>query len=234
MTDGDWKRWVLYHTTMFRWNDADLAMLNAWRPLIEKRGYTESELSAASRAIVAAPPKWRGDHLHYIFDAIEKTKSAERIMAERAIEEAAAQQKQCPHCKDDGYVTVPYEKAIRDGVWLSDETAAVACLCKRGERFKARFDEAWLKRAEATKRKADRVETLAGYELRFPEWRSMVENRAAEVQELRRLVAQIENERRQRFLVELANKAPPSEPMKALVDKVVSKSLPLRPNETPF
>ena len=81
MTDHQWEEWTTFHGDLFRWNDADMKMLDIWRETIVAHGMTLDELTAASRHIAEHDAKkFRTEHLQAIIHHV----AARRLAKHRA------------------------------------------------------------------------------------------------------------------------------------------------------
>lgn len=70
----------------------------------------------------------------------------------------------CDLCHDVGALEVPHPQHVNYGEWLGKRvTYAVACTCERGAKL-----------AERT-----RTRSLASYEREYPDWRRLMEAKAA-------------------------------------------------------
>lgn len=182
MNDDDWIAWAEMHATTFGLlSDGEREMVHAWRSYFEASGFTLAELQQASRDMMAAPPKWRADHLQRIQDAIvSRRMKLAQAEIEAEIEADRQRRHDCQRCKFiPGYVIVPSPSCIRGDMLIRPYCESlVTCDCNTGRRLfnehQARFQDAeFMKKSPAFRPPA----SIDQYERRFPHWEMLMQQR---------------------------------------------------------
>ena len=174
MSIAGYDGWVETHLRIFGLDSASNGpMLLDWEPCFEDLGFSANELDAASRTILAKPPKWRSDHFAALKNAVVVARLHFRGM-QMAAEEAKADRGVCVLCRGSGFVVVPHPQCIAYGEWQPSrfgryDTAAVTCRCPLGSIRSASQDS-----GEATPKRRARPKqmTLESFEQRMPSWKA--------------------------------------------------------------
>lgn len=180
MSEDEWLAWADHHATTFGLlTDGEREMVHAWRTYFEAEGFTIAELQQASWSMMAAPPKWRTDHLQRIQDAIVGSRM-KQAQAEREAEDEAAKAQDCTRCQlMPGYIIVPSPSCIRgDRIIRPYTESLVTCDCTTGRRLfnahQASFQDAdFMKKSPAFRPPA----SIDQYERRYPHWEMMIQQR---------------------------------------------------------
>lgn len=232
MSDKEWKGWVSHHLVLFRWTaEEDLAMMELWRPSLERKNVTAPELWKASEHLAVSPPKWRADHLHGILEYIQAERSRKLSLDQQSERQAAEVSYSCEGCKGDGLLyDMPRPDNIRDGQWVGDVTCVVACWCAMGKKKEARSEQIVENYREAGKRTTGPWYHFERYEQLNPHWRQQKEQRVIEKRELAQAMAATVNADRSRGALGKKQEAEPKEtkgpaPMKSLVAPIVKKAV---------
>lgn len=158
--------WSIFHAKAFGLrSEQDAEMLSVWIGAFERAGFTVPELFEASNwMLTEQAPRFREQHL----DMIQKRVTFKRGESHRVSVLAAQRREEhsrCMHCDNIGLVIVPHPQFFTDGVWSTPwPTAAVTCLCQKGEKSKR----------DAEERKAPMM-SLSQYESEHPDWHEQVE-----------------------------------------------------------
>lgn len=168
MNESTYLDWSIYHAKAFGLrSQQDLEMVDVWTKAFERAGYTVAELiDATNWMLTESAPRFREQHL----DMIQKRIASQRSSAHRESVLSAMrgeEQSRCINCDNVGLVVVPHPAFYVDGRWSTPwPTAAVTCLCMKGEKSKR----------DAEERKAPMM-TLAAYEVSHPDWQEQMRER---------------------------------------------------------
>lgn len=161
-------QWSIYHAKAFCLRTThETEMTAAWAIAFEQAGFTVAELiDATNWMLTESAPRFREQHL----DMIQKRIASQRSNAHRESVLSAMrgeEQSRCIHCDNVGLVVVPHPAFYAEGRWSTPwPTAAVTCLCMKGEKAKR----------DAEERKTPMM-TLAAYEISHPDWQAQMRER---------------------------------------------------------
>lgn len=181
MTDQEYEQWWTHHATLFALTgQQDVAMANAWSPMLID--YSLSELKEASNRIARMSPlPFRTQHLGLLRRSITEAKLAAQQTQDRANEDKV---EICPLCSNSGWVSVPHLKYVIDGVWHPNgnyyPVFNVLCQCSKGQSLlnKQRlYRESAKDLIDTGKRKDPMSMSLEAYRQKNPWWEFQVKNR---------------------------------------------------------
>lgn len=160
--------WSMYHARAFglRTNH-DCEMVAAWAAAFERAGFSVAELCEATHwMLTESAPRFREQHLDMIQRRINLCRTAS-LRQELLAAQIGEERTRCIHCDNVGLVVVPHPRFFAEGRWASPwPTAAVACICQKGEKAKR----------DAEERKMPML-SLLSYEISHPDWQEQMRER---------------------------------------------------------
>jgi hypothetical protein len=139
-----WEQWVKFHLEMFGLTTSQGAreMLSLWRRIFAGE-FTLAQMRKASEHVAATnPPKFLGDHLRALKDAIKDLRRISADQRARKQEQEARDRGVCTACGNSGLVFVPHLRSFdEDGNWKHPDTwvryqMVVSCGCFAGRKYR--------------------------------------------------------------------------------------------------